>query len=394
MKTSLAIKLLYLQRFFVHFIFFWSVDKVFFTQRGTNPFELSILLALWAFYVLMFEVPSGALADRWSRKWLLVISSFFHSIAYLVWIFSHNFWLFLLGYLFRGTGGFLESGTVDAFLYDHLKTKRQEGDFEKHTGRIWVITTVAFLSASLTAGFLADQYSFTSVLVLSILSNIVAGLIAVLTPDTPKYRSTEETSYWEFLGQAWKKALKQPLLLRALIYAATVVAIFGTIDEYDQLYVNSVGLPLSLFGVWWLMRMTSEGFGGLVAHRFKKYNVQRVLTGIAIINAGILLVSSFTTSFLILPLLAIMFGLFSVAQILNTGVVHRLIESHERATIASISALLVEGMAIVGGLIYGYVANTTNPRFGFIIFAILIIGYLLAQFLVKVRNNQKFTAPT
>lgn len=389
MRTPLAIKLIYLQRFFIHFIFFWSVDKVFFTQQGANPLELSILLSLWSLYVLIFEVPSGAIADRWSRKWLLVISSFFHSIAYFVWIFSHNFWLFLLGYLFRGTGGFLESGTVDAFLYDHLKTKKQEADFEKHTGRIWVITTVAFLSASLTAGFLADQYSFTLVLVLSILSNVVAGLVAFVIPDTPRYRSTEELSYWEFLGQAFKKALKQPLLLRALIYAATVVAVFGTLDEYDQLYVKSVGLPLSLFGVWWLMRMASEGLGGLVAHQLKKFNVQKVLTTIAIINAGILLVSAFTVNLLILPLLALMFGLFSIAQILNNGAIHQLIESHERATIASISTLLVEGTAIVSGLTYGYVANATNPRFGFTIFAVLIIGYLIAQFLVKVRNSQQ-----
>lgn len=379
MKTPLVIKLIYLRRFFTHFIFFWSVDKIFFTQRGASPLEISIILGLWALYVLIFEVPSGAIADRWSRKWLIVISSVFHAVAYFVWIFSHNFWMFLLGYLFRGTGGFLESGTKEAFLYDHLKTHRQEADFEKHTGRIWLITTVSFLITALVAGTLADRFSFTLVLILSILSNITALLIAIMIPDTPRSKSTEEISYWKFLGNAWKKALKQPVLLRALIYAATVVAAFESLDEYDQLYVNSVGLPLSLFGIWWLIRMTGEGIGGFIAHKFKQFNVQKVLNIIALINAGILMVSGFASGYVILPILGIMFGLFSIAKILNIGIIQRQILSHERATITSISALLVEAVAIVSGLAFGYVANITNARVGFIVFGILILVYFATQ---------------
>jgi len=379
MKTPLVIKLIYLRRFFTHFIFFWSVDKIFFAQRGASPFEISILLGLWAFYVLIFEVPSGAIADRWSRKWLIVISSIFHAVAYFIWIFSNNFWMFLLGYLFRGTGGFLESGTKEAFLYDHLKNYKQEVDFEKHTGRIWIITTVSFLITALVAGTLADRFSFALVLVLSILSNIIAGFIAVLIPDTPRLTSTEEVSYWKFLSNAWKKAFKQPILLRALIYAATVVVAYECLDEYDQLYVNSVGLPLSFFGIWWLIRMTGEGIGGFVAHKFKQFDVQKVLSIIALINAGILIASGFASSYVILPILGIMFGLFSIAKILNIGVIQRQIRSHERATITSISALLVEAVGIVSGLIFGYVANITNPRVGFIVFGILILVYFATR---------------
>jgi hypothetical protein len=63
-----VIKLYYLQRFFHHLNLFWAVDKLFFKSNGINPFQLSVLLAIWAGYVLIFEVPSGAIADRWSRR--------------------------------------------------------------------------------------------------------------------------------------------------------------------------------------------------------------------------------------------------------------------------------------------------------------------------------------
>jgi MFS family permease len=130
MKTPLVIKLFYLQRFFIHFIFFWSVDKIFFSQRGASTFEISLLVGLWGAFALIFEVPSGVIADRWSRKKMIVLAAFAHSTAYLTWIFSHNFLGFLIGYLLRGLGGVLESGTVDAFFYDHLKALKQEENYE------------------------------------------------------------------------------------------------------------------------------------------------------------------------------------------------------------------------------------------------------------------------
>lgn len=389
MKTPLVIKLFYLQRFFIHFIFFWSVDKIFFSQRGASTFEISILVGLWGLFALIFEVPSGALADRWSRKKMIVLAAFVHSTAYIVWIFSHSFWGFLLGYLLRGLGGVLESGTVSAFFYDHLKALKQESDYEKYNGRLWVITTISFLTTALVAGTLADKYSFTLVLILSIFSNLIAGIIAITIPDTAKVKSTEEVGYWKFLKNAFRKSVKQPILLQTLVYSATIITAYATLDEYDQLYVSSIGLPLKLFGIWWLLRMGSEAVGGLIAHRFKKFNIQKTLSSIALVCAGILIISAFSKSLFIIPLLALMFGLFSIASILNQGQMQKQIQSHERATILSISEFVVGGGAIVSGLIFGFVANATNPRFAFLIYAFVISTYFVYNFLKgRLRTSQ------
>lgn len=394
MKTPLVIKLFYLQRFFVHFIFFWSVDKIFFSQRGASVFEISVLVGLWGLFALILEVPSGVIADRWSRKKMIVLAAFVHSTAYLIWIFSYNFWGFLLGYLLRGIGGVLESGTVSAFFYDHLKVLKKEDDYEKYNGRLWVITTISFLITALVAGALADRYSFTLVLVLSILSNIIAGIIAILIPDTPKIESTEEVSYWKFLGNAFRKSVKQPILLRTMIYSATVIAVYASLDEFDQLYISSIGLPLKLFGIWWLLRMGSEAVAGLIAHRFKKFNVQRVLSISAIACAAILFVSAFASGFFILPFLALMFGLFSITKILNLGVMQKQIHSHERATILSISEFVVGGATIVTGLIFGYVADLVNPRFAFSIFGVFVLSYFIFKVLGKrVRKSFQIFNP-
>lgn len=356
---------------------FWAIDKLFFVERGASPFQISVLVALWALYILVLEVPSGALADRWSRKWILVLSSLFHSLAYLVWILSSSFAGFLVGYLFRGTGGFLESGTKEALLYDHLKNLGREDDYEKYIGLLWVITSLAFLLASLTSGTIAALYGFTFVLVLSSAANLVALVFALLLPEAPRYKSTEELSYLKFIQVAFKKALRHPILFQAIIYSSTVLCAFEVLDEYDQLYIYSVGLPLAAFGVWWGIRMGSESLAGLVAHRFKTLGVEKMLNVSALVMLGMLIVATFTKTLLILPLMGVAFFIFAVARILNEGRIQKHIESHERATIASINKMVVEVVGIVTGLGYGLLTQQTNPQLGMLVFVLLVGFYFV-----------------
>lgn len=335
--------------------------------------------------MLIFEIPSGALADRWSRRWVMTIGSIFHTLSYVVWFFASGFWGFLLGYMFRGTGGFLQSGTREALVYDHLKAIHKEDDYEKYTGGLWIVTTAAFLIASLFSGFLADTFSFALVIILTIIANIISTIFTVMMPDAPKTISTQETSYLNFLKTAWKKAMKNPLLLQAIFYSMTVLVVDGTLDEYDQLYVTSVGLPLVAIGVWWGIRMGAEMLAGLVAHKFKKFGRDGVLEKIAYISFLLLVITSLVNSIYMIAVLAICFFFFSVAVILQEGRLQELIESHERATVNSINSFAKESMAIVIGLFYGYFANLINPRQALLVFASLILFYLVGKPLLKKR---------
>ncbi len=198
-------------------------------------------------------------------------------------------------------------------------------------------------------------------------------------PDAPKATSTQEVSYFKFLKSAWKKALKNPLLLQALFFSMTVLVVDGTLDEYDQLYVTAVGLPLAAVGIWWGIRMSAEMVAGLIAHRLKKYGRDKILERISLITFALLLATSLINSILMIGVLAICFFFFSIAVILQEGKLQELIESHERATVNSINSFLKESMAIIIGLSYGYFANLINPRSAILVFASLILIYLLGK---------------
>ncbi len=380
------IKLYYLQRFFHHLNFFWAIDKLFFASNGMNPFQISIILAVWSAYVLIFEIPSGALADKWSRRWVMTIGSVFHTLSYVVWYFAEGFWGFLIGYLVRGTGGFLQSGTREALVYDHLKAINQADKYEKYTGGLWIVTTLAFLSASIFSGYLSDTFSFGVVILLTVLTNTISTIFTAMMPEAPRNKSTEETTYFTFLKSAWNTAMKNPLLLQALFYTMTVLVVDGVLDEYDQLYVTALGLPLVGIGVWWILRMSAEMLAGLLAHKLKVLGRDRVLESIAVITFLLLLVASFVNSLLMIGVLAVCFFFFSVAVILNEGRLQALIRSHERATINSINAFAKESVAILAGLSYGFFANAINPRIALLVFAGLLFVYILWRWRVMISR--------
>ena len=49
----------------------YPVYAVLFTATGLSPAEISSLFAVWSFTAFAAELPSGAWADRYSRRWLI-----------------------------------------------------------------------------------------------------------------------------------------------------------------------------------------------------------------------------------------------------------------------------------------------------------------------------------
>ena len=75
----------------------YPLYAIMFGEHGVSPMELSILFSVWAATALVLEVPTGVLADRFSRKWLIVLSSIFKAATFLVWFLWQEFFRLYAG---------------------------------------------------------------------------------------------------------------------------------------------------------------------------------------------------------------------------------------------------------------------------------------------------------
>ncbi|MDG1204994.1 MAG: hypothetical protein P8N51_06445, partial [Pseudomonadales bacterium] len=69
----------------------YPLYAIMFGANGVSAFELSLLFVVWAIVGLITEVPSGAWADRYSRKWIVVASGVFKAAGFLTWYLWQDF---------------------------------------------------------------------------------------------------------------------------------------------------------------------------------------------------------------------------------------------------------------------------------------------------------------
>jgi MFS family permease len=114
-------------RVFFNARFYYPVFTILFLDFGLSISQFAILNTVWAATIVVMEVPSGALADIWGRRNLLILASILMIIEMLLLCFvprgysSLLFTVFLINRILSGTAEAAASGADEAIAYDTLK---------------------------------------------------------------------------------------------------------------------------------------------------------------------------------------------------------------------------------------------------------------------------------
>ena len=103
---------------------FLPVLITFFVSRGLDFTHIALLNSVYALTAIVFEVPTGALADRFGRCRAMMLGSLLMAIGCVVDFNGRDFWTFALGEGLLALGMTLTSGADSAYLYDLLLVVR------------------------------------------------------------------------------------------------------------------------------------------------------------------------------------------------------------------------------------------------------------------------------
>ena len=102
----------------------WGINTLFLLNAGLSNFEAFLANAFYTLGMVLFEIPTGIIADGWGRRtsYLLgtVTLSFSTFLYYLLWQFHGPFWEWALASMLLGLGYTFFSGAVEAWLVDAL----------------------------------------------------------------------------------------------------------------------------------------------------------------------------------------------------------------------------------------------------------------------------------
>ena len=338
-------------------VFAYAVYAVLFSMRGLSVPQISLLFSWWALAKLLLEIPSGALADYWSRKKLLIISPLIKAICFIVWFFADgNFYLYALGLLFWSLSSAFVSGTTEALLYDNLVSFDKKNKYEEIFGRKRFYKFVALAMANVFGGLIA-HYNINWTLTFSTIPLLLASYFAILLPEVPRVKSTEEVRYLEHIKTAYKEVKRNKILVYLIAYSAAI-SFFGSVVEFNQLYYELVNLPLFLFGVAEFLWTALVAIGSYYAYKFSQSSTVYFL--LPLLSAFLFLFIGLAPSVPMIGLLILIFFISSPLEVLTNSKIQHNIKSTSRATVTSVNALLVSLFSVVSMLVFGLISKIWN----------------------------------
>lgn len=356
------------------FVFAYAIYNVLFNIRGLSVFQISLLLSWWALTAMLFEIPSGALADYWSRKKMLVIAPIIKSLCFITWFLADgNFYLYGLGFLFWSIGSSLVSGTTEALLYDELVVFKKKDKYEKILGQKKFYFHIALAISTITGGFIA-HYNLDLTLIFSVIPLFLSAFFASLIKESPKAKSTEEVHYLEYIKLAYREVKSNRILLILLIYSFGI-SIFGNIEEFDQLYYQLSGLPIFAFGLVGFLWSMLNSVGSYYAHKFK--NASWVFYTFPFVAVILLFFVGIKPSILMIGVLLLAYLITSPLQVLINSKIQHNIKSVGRATVTSVNALLINFFGVFLIPIFGVISKIWNLQTIYISTSIFLLVFTI-----------------
>lgn len=375
---------IYLFSFLDIFLLIFPVFTLMFQKAGLSTFEISALIVIWSLVTLILEVPMGVLADKYSRRNILIVGKILQTIGFIFWLIGGSFFNFAIGFIMWGLKNVLTSGTFEALVYDELKESGQERRYERVNGRIQGIDTLSIAIASLLGGISAQYLGFSTTMWFTVISAALGALILFTIKPVKAYKSTEESNYFLFLKDTLVKAKESPILLQLILVLCIATATYYAVDEYWALIYQNFGVAVIFIGGIYAANNLMTSIAGWTTHWYDNTKIaflkqwMMILIGVVLLLVGFL--HSWVSVFFVL-IAAYAVGIVKVK--LETELQHK-IESHQRATITSIKSLLFEVVYTIFVLLFGFFAN----RLGIAVILYLAGAVIIATGIVSIFNNK------
>jgi len=373
----------------------WAINTIFLIQLGgLTLFEVMLINAIYTVGQMVFEVPTGVVADTIGRKASILLSLGTLIVSTLLYVltprFGWGFAGFAVASVIIGLGYTFQSGAIDAWLVDALDASGFELPKERVFARGQIASSAGMLVGSLAGGLLGQVDLTLPYLVRAVLLAVCFVVVLVMVRDAGfEPRPLRISNFSEETRRVFDAGIRygwRSRVVRPMLWVSALGGVFFMYGFYAwQPYV------LKLLGndnAIWLLGVAQAGFaamgilGNMLVGRLMGAGADRrdpakvlevsvwcntaIVLGIAAVGflslkPGILPAAIAITLWLLFGLL---FGIYGPIRM---GFINEHIPSSERATVLSLDAFFGDAGGAIGQPALGWVSEKASIQLAWLI---------------------------
>ena len=245
-------KIFFWAQFFGSISFITPVLSLFYLHRGLTLSDILLLFVIDVVFSLIFEVPTGTIADKYGHKISLIISQILLIFSITLWIFAFEKYMFYIAAALAGISCTFHSGVKDALIYESLKESGKEKTMSKVWGKIVSAPQIALALAVIFGAYFAkdlQESQFVFIIILGLFFSLIKLILLFFLKNPKSHELSRQINPFAHLKEAYNFIKKTPTLFWMTIGQMLIYIPFWSFKEIAQPFLTNAGLAVFWIGI-------------------------------------------------------------------------------------------------------------------------------------------------
>lgn len=380
----------------------WGVNTLFLLDAGLSISEVFIANAAWSAGTMLFEIPTGIVADTVGRRISFLLSVVVLAITTVMYVglaqIGAGLLAFVIVSMLIGLGFTFYSGAMEAWLVDGLLFYGYDGPLDRIFSRGQIVSGAAMLVGTIGGGLLGQIDLAIPFLVRSALLLVLLGLAFVGMQDlgfeprrVPLSKLPPEAAK---IGRAGIRFGWHNRSLRLVMLASAVqMGVFAWAwYAWQPYFLELLGEDLIwVAGVVAALLAVSMMVGNAIIEIVTRWCGRRTtlllwagsVLSVALVGVGI--VDSFFPAVALLFLGGVAIG---VQAPVRQAFIHTIVPSEQRATVVSFDSMVSGGGSVVGQTSLGALSDRRGFSAGYVVGGVVTLIAIPLLGLLRRDNDE------
>ncbi|MBU0459425.1 MFS transporter [Patescibacteria group bacterium] len=359
---------------------------IYFVNLGFSFFQIALITSAFGIAMFLFEVPTGAFADSFSRKYSVILGFLITAFAVILIPLMTNFYLLLLMWVLAGIGMTFVSGAEESWVVDNLNKFKRNDLHQEFFIKSGSLAAFGAIFAPFVGALLVKTYSIKILWFVFGFGFLLNAFLLMIFGQ--EHYKPKRLKIFESLKQAYtnSKAGLKFTTTHKIVFLIVLAGLFTQLmvigDNGGQPFLVNLGMAEHQLGYMYSVMAAIVMVMPFLSRLFVNFKPKNAISIIVFIRMILL----FSLIFLYPPLFflaAIVFimdaGLFSMKDPIIQTYFHKFIPKKIRATVVSTKSMFSQLIIAVTALIAGVFLDIFGPQkvlaFGSLFGIIAIILY-------------------